>query len=257
MTTRGLLLRALALAMLPLLAHAGSRIDSMPAPPPKPGVMPGAVGLISDELTRPPSRAFSGGSLLDGAGAVGALYAEAGDDPHDCPYRPDGGDGDGFGLGISREGWRTRFEGDLTRGGRDGSARSGPGGSPPRLDPLDGFSSSDIEGWAEEYGGLASVWVDIAPASPVRPYLGGGIGAAQLSFRDTGVGTLDLEGSDVVLAWQLGAGLALDLSPNWAATLDYRWFEMESPSIGSGAADRAAGSGYRTHNMMAGMRLNF
>jgi opacity protein-like surface antigen len=60
---------------------------------------------------------------------------------------------------------------------------------------------------------LANVWVDLPVAERFHPYVGGGLGVA--GFESEGEGRS-------VFAWQVGAGLAYDVTPHVALTLDYR-----------------------------------
>jgi opacity protein-like surface antigen len=60
---------------------------------------------------------------------------------------------------------------------------------------------------------LANVWVDLPIAERFHPYVGGGLGIA--GFESEGEGRS-------VFAWQVGAGLAFDVTPQIALTVDYR-----------------------------------
>ena len=66
-----------------------------------------------------------------------------------------------------------------------------------------------------------------------------------------------VDDSDVVLAWQLGAGVAWNINPNLAATADYRWFNAGDPSFEFDPTGNGFDSEYTSHNFMAGLRVGF
>lgn len=69
---------------------------------------------------------------------------------------------------------------------------------------------------------LANVWLDIPIGTVITPYVGGGLGIG--GFETDGEG-------DAKLAWQLGAGVALNLSSNLSVTANYRHREISGSTI--------------------------
>lgn len=69
---------------------------------------------------------------------------------------------------------------------------------------------------------LANVWVDIPTGSIVTPYVGGGAGIAGYEVGDE---------AKARFAWQLGAGVSVDVSPSVAITLDYRRRQVNGTTI--------------------------
>lgn len=82
---------------------------------------------------------------------------------------------------------------------------------------------------------LANVWYDFQLAG-VNPYLGGGIGWADTEIDGNYLGT-GLAGpfsfSDDGFAWQLGAGVRFDVSPNMKLGVGYRYFDGPEVTVGS------------------------
>lgn len=72
---------------------------------------------------------------------------------------------------------------------------------------------------------MANVWYDF-DVGGVRPYIGGGIGWADVELDGTYVGgTLPvIDFSDDGFAWQLGAGVNFAISPNVQLGVGYRYF---------------------------------
>ena len=68
-------------------------------------------------------------------------------------------------------------------------------------------------------------YFDIPTGSKWRPYLGGGIGVANISYNDVSLKrTLVIDDDDTVFAYQGKAGIAYEFSPRWVGTLGYRYF---------------------------------
>ena len=226
---------ALIVTLSPALAQAGGKVVSAPMPPPKPPALPNASAIaasIAEELPSEPDAAFPNGrASRDESRALAS---------------------------FGNDGWRTRFEGDLTR--RDHGVALIPDGSGqfflPGTNPLDEASlAGSHEG--QTFSGLANVWMDLAPSGPVTPYVGGGIGAAHVSREDVGrEGREPADDSDLILAWQVGAGIGWDIQPNWSMSVDYRWFNAEGPNSEVSPAKNAVDLD-DVHELFAAMHLMF
>lgn len=97
---------------------------------------------------------------------------------------------------------------------------------------------------------LGNIWVDIPTGSVVTPYVGGGLGIAGFE--------LDGEGK-ARFAWQLGAGIAFNVSPSAAITLDYRHRRAKGARIvDEDFEDAGVRVGkIRTNAFTAGVRFRF
>lgn len=82
------------------------------------------------------------------------------------------------------------------------------------------------------------------------PYAGLGVGIAGADYTTGGQ-----RFSDTVLAMQLAAGLVFDLSPDLAASVDYRLFGTED--IGLGAGSGLGKLEYINSSLFAGLRKSF
>lgn len=93
---------------------------------------------------------------------------------------------------------------------------------------------------------LVNVWVDIPVGAGFHPYVGGGLGIAGVESEGEGKGKF---------AWQLGAGVAVDITPGIALTADFR--HRQSDRIGD-AFDLGADLGrVKTNSFSAGVRFRF
>ncbi|NUT82931.1 outer membrane protein [Pseudomonas brassicacearum] len=139
-----------------------------------------------------------------------------------------------------------------------------------RRNTLDQFNNriyeggSSIEGKGEEQASslMANLWYDIpnlpAPLSRFTPYVGGGLGYAVLTIKDLEAGGVEFGGThrDTVSAWQLGAGVAYELSEHWSMSLDYRYFKTGEANFGKiqGLPQADVETEYNAQSLMLGLR---
>jgi outer membrane autotransporter protein len=105
---------------------------------------------------------------------------------------------------------------------------------------------------------LANVWYDFDLGN-VRPYIGGGVGWAETELDGAFLsGTIPaINHSDDGFAWQLGAGVNFDISPNVQLGLGYRYFEGPDVNIGAPLAINGASGDVQTQNHAAVVSLTF
>lgn len=98
---------------------------------------------------------------------------------------------------------------------------------------------------------MANGYIDIEmPAAMVTPYLMAGAGVANVDFdADDIVGDSD---SDTVFAYQFGAGIGIDATPNVMLDLGYRYF-----ATGDVSPEEDVDINIASHNIMAGVRVGF
>jgi opacity protein-like surface antigen len=77
-------------------------------------------------------------------------------------------------------------------------------------------------GKLRQLSALGNIWVDVPTGSVVTPYIGGGLGVAGFELNGEGKARF---------AWQLGAGVAFNVSPSAAITLDYRHRQAKGATI--------------------------
>ncbi len=90
----------------------------------------------------------------------------------------------------------------------------------PCVGPIDGDASAlsfMVNGYYDFHSANSS-WV---------PYLGGGIGGANVSGDITGIG----DDSDTVFAYQLMVGTGYNINPSTTLTIGYRYFATSDPEI--------------------------
>ena len=110
---------------------------------------------------------------------------------------------------------------------------------------------------------MANAWYDF-DLGDVKPYVGGGIGwaDAQADGSYTGDQTAAFEFEEDGFAWQLGAGVRFDISPNMGLGVGYRYFRgpdivIRSPGFITSTFDNDASGEIETENHSVLVDLTF
>jgi opacity protein-like surface antigen len=106
---------------------------------------------------------------------------------------------------------------------------------------------------------LGNVWYDFVSFSAIRPYAGGGVGVAFVNQHiDQPDNTLGPSGNDTVFAFQAGAGVNFALAEWVSLDIGYRFRGIMQADIkGQLAGDVHSGQDIYSHNIIAGLTLNF
>ena len=126
----------------------------------------------------------------------------------------------------------------------------------------EGGTSIEGKGEQEATSLMANLWYDVsnlpAPFSRFTPYVGGGLGYAVLTIKGLEAGGVEFGGThrDTVTAWQLGAGVAYELSEHWSMSLDYRYFKTGEANFGKiqGLPPADVETEYNAQSLMLGLR---
>ncbi len=196
-----------------------------------------AIGLVA--LSAPAARAQK---LYVGAQA-GLVVVPDGDTqvqgfvPSTMSYDP------GFGLGVMLGAKidAVRLEGEVTYRSND-------------TDTLSDFSGSiPVSGDVSSTSLMVNGYWDIRSASNIAPYVGMGLGFANIA-ADARSLVGDIDDSDVVAAFQLVAGVGISLSPKTTLDISYRFFVTQDPSFTNVFGERVD-TEYSAHNLMLGVRF--
>lgn len=95
---------------------------------------------------------------------------------------------------------------------------------------------------------MGNLWLDLPLGSSITPYVGGGVGISGFEVDGEGKGKF---------AWQLGAGLAINLSPGLALTADYRHRVVSRTNVEYDSASGYQISSLKTDSITAGLRVTF
>jgi len=108
---------------------------------------------------------------------------------------------------------------------------------------------------------LANLWLEVPIGlGPLRPYAGGGVGFGRLDLDIETSGSTLFDDADWGFAWQLGAGVAFDVSESIAIDVGYRYKRIENVDI---EVEDVFGDSsdiekdYKSHNFLVGLRFGF
>ncbi len=112
---------------------------------------------------------------------------------------------------------------------------------------VDGFGSGDIDGDLTSLSLMGNVYYDISTEGSFSPFIGAGIGFANLEADLDDFGDED----DTVFAYQFILGGSFASSETLSVDLQYRYFATDDPEFDE------VDSEYSSHNVMIGLRHSF
>ncbi len=118
---------------------------------------------------------------------------------------------------------------------------------------------TSFDGNERTTAGFLNLWFDLLADSKVHPYVGAGIGLANIDIRHTGYDNVQLKSDDDrVLAYQGGAGVIFELSKQVDATLDYRYLSSQKGKYDlDGNGDTTVKMRYESQVAMISLRYYF
>lgn len=129
-----------------------------------------------------------------------------------------------------------------------------------------GFQFRNVDGSIGAQALMFNGFFDLHNNSRITPYLGGGIGFAGLYLSDTtGIDTsggsaqrviLYGDSDDAVFAYQLGAGMEIDLNRFYSLDIGYRYFVTDRATFDSDLGI-TTGMKFESHNANLGFRFKF
>ena len=114
-------------------------------------------------------------------------------------------------------------------------------------DPLD----ADVE----SFTGMVNAWWDVYGVGGWKPYVGGGIGFAVHDINSRAPFGSHGSATDATFAWQLGAGVGIDVTDHLTLDIGYRFTDLGRPE-GPGAT-RSNIDDFQSHEFRVGLRYDF
>ncbi|MEX0853988.1 MAG: outer membrane beta-barrel protein [Bauldia sp.] len=140
-----------------------------------------------------------------------------------------------------------RLEGELSSRGND-------------VNPFTIGNEGVSAGSARFFALMANGWYDFNRTGRFKPYIGGGIGVANVHLKVDEIGTVggsgDIDDENCVFAYQLGAGFGYQFAPRATFTMDYRYFGASSSFFASETAPYGVTDSFHNHSLMVGLRLS-
>ncbi len=103
---------------------------------------------------------------------------------------------------------------------------------------------------------MGNGYFDIPTNSPLRPYLGAGLGLAIAGVEEENIFGADSTDTDLVAAFQLMAGLGFDISPKATLNFGYRYFTTSDPNFVV-AFSGPFETEFTSHDFLFGARFRF
>lgn len=121
---------------------------------------------------------------------------------------------------------------------------------------LDGIETPGSFGTLENEVGIANILFDFAAEARVSPYIGVGVGLAEVTLKDYGfAGIPEAFAEDNVLAYQAILGIGIEVTPQWTLQFDGRYFATDDARFDFlGATSEAS---YEAVHVTAGVRYSF
>jgi outer membrane protein OmpA-like peptidoglycan-associated protein len=117
--------------------------------------------------------------------------------------------------------------------------------------------SAPLSGDVASIGFMANAIYEVFPHSVVTPYVGAGIGGADLQINSIRVGSVQIaSGGSFQFAYQGIAGLEVAMGRSWSASVDYRYFATTDGTFSDSLGNRFK-IPYSTHNVMMGVAYHF
>jgi opacity protein-like surface antigen len=111
------------------------------------------------------------------------------------------------------------------------------------------------------YSLMANVWYDfhdLGSSLGITPYVGAGIGLAQVQIGGSINNVKLIEKNDYTFAWQAGAGFSVPLSNNLNAFVDYRYFAADGAKLKlrPGFHGGDVNADFDANELLVGFRIN-
>ena len=113
--------------------------------------------------------------------------------------------------------------------------------------------TADLDGDVTTASLMGNVYYDFKNEGSITPFIGGGLGFANVEYDIDGVAgeNYNEKDDDDVMAYQIMLGVGFAATEKLSIDLQYRYFATADPEIDGTDFE------YNTHNIMLGLRYNF
>jgi len=125
---------------------------------------------------------------------------------------------------------------------------------------LEGSKEDGSTGEVQAEAGIGNVLYDFRKGKRVSPYVGAGIGWAELELRGFSTDASDLvSGEDTMFAWQLLGGVGINVGEHWVIDFSLRYYETADGDFNTSTAagDDEIQIDYSAFSATAGARYVF
>jgi opacity protein-like surface antigen len=118
--------------------------------------------------------------------------------------------------------------------------------------------STTANGDISTLAGMANAYFDLPVNARLVPYVGGGIGLADVSLNDLAAdGVFVADDSEAVFALQVKAGITYQFSPQVEAMFGYRFFDTDEFEVRDSTGTPINNAGPQLHTIEASVRYRF
>jgi opacity protein-like surface antigen len=120
------------------------------------------------------------------------------------------------------------------------------------------FGPSPATGTARAYTGMANVYLSL-PAGAWRPYVGAGVGGANVKADHIGFAGIPVttDDSDTAFAWQVMGGVGYHVTPNLELGARYRFMRIDPITLVNSLGDIQAVDNTEVHSVEAVLTYSF
>ncbi len=126
---------------------------------------------------------------------------------------------------------------------------------------LNGVDQAGSRGDVQSEAGMGNIVYDFNKDKRVSPYVGAGIGWAEIELTDFGTDENPqiVSAEDTLFAWQFLAGVGIDVDEHWIVDFSLRYYATEdgafetAPAVGA----QPIAVDYSSFSLTAGFRYNF
>lgn len=123
------------------------------------------------------------------------------------------------------------------------------------LGDLDGLELAS-DGEVTALAAMANLYYDFDFGFPVTPFVGGGIGFANVDVKANILGEQFIDDDDTVFAYQGTAGLTYDINGSFMLSLAYQYFRTGDVELTNTDGEPGEAE-YESHNVYLGLRYAF
>ena len=126
---------------------------------------------------------------------------------------------------------------------------------------LDGVEQAGSLGEIQSEAGMGNVLFDFNKGKRISPYVGAGIGLAEIELNDLGTDGIPtiVDAEDTVFAWQILGGVGIDVGEHWIVDFSLRYYataegDFDTTPAGGGQPIQVD---YSAFSVTAGFRYKF
>lgn len=120
-----------------------------------------------------------------------------------------------------------------------------------------GLGSAPLDGDVSTFAGMVNVYYDFDTGTMWRPFVGAGLGYANVSVDASIIGIPLADDDDSVFAYQFKAGVAYQYNPTTDFLINYRFLGTDDLDLSDSTGLPFSVDGVENHSVQVGVRFRF